>query len=34
MHEIIAFQDISIDEIPNNFTSIKDTYYAALKVLF
>ena len=30
-HEIITFQDICIDEIPKYFTSIKDTYYAALK---
>ena len=29
-HEIITFQDIWIDEIPNDFTSIKDTYYTAL----
>ena len=29
-HEIITFKDICIDEIPKYFTSIKDTYYAAL----
>ena len=29
-HEIITFQDICIDKIPKYFTSIKDTYYAAL----
>ena len=32
-HEIITFKDICIDEIPKYFTSIKDTYYAALKLL-
>ena len=31
-HEILTFQNICIDEIPKDFTSIKDTYYAALKV--
>ena len=30
-HEIITFQDICMDKIPKDFTSIKDTYYAALK---
>ena len=29
-HEIITFQDICRDKIPKDFTSIKDTYYAAL----
>ena len=29
-HEIITFQDICIDEIPKDFTSIKDPYYTAL----
>ena len=29
-HEIITFQDICMDKIPKDFTSIKDTYYAAL----
>ena len=27
----MTFQDICIDKIPKYFTSIKDTYYAALK---
>ena len=31
-HEIITFQDICFDEIPKYFKSIKDTYYAALKI--
>ena len=30
-HEIITFQDICIDEIPKYFTSIKCTFYAALR---
>ena len=30
-HEIITFQDICMDKIPQDFTSIKDTFYAALK---
>ena len=29
-HEIITFQDICMDKIPKDFTSTKDTYYAAL----
>ena len=29
-HEIITFQDIFMDKIPKDFTSIKDTNYAAL----
>ena len=33
-HEIKTFKDICIDEIPKYFTSIKDTYYAALMVRF
>ena len=29
-HEIITFQDICMDKLPKDFTSTKDTYYAAL----
>ena len=29
-HEIITFQDICMDKIPEDFTSIKDTYCGAL----
>ena len=29
-HEIITFQEMCMDKIPKDFTSIKDTYYAAL----
>ena len=29
-HEIITFQAICMDKILKDFTSIKDTYYAAL----
>ena len=31
-HEIITLQDICMDKIPKDFTSIKDTYYAALNL--
>ena len=30
-HEIITFKDICMDKLLKDFTSTKDTYYAALK---
>ena len=33
-HEIITFQDICMYKIPKDFTSTKDTYYAALRECF